>query len=73
LTGASWAKYAVHANHSLRRAYSTAARQAGVDEDVIKKLLNHGGKKLIDRYIKHSHLGRMHYAPQRDVSGFINK
>src|SRR5256885_3454746 len=34
------------ANHSLRRAYATSATNAGVDEDTVGKLLNHGGRSL---------------------------
>jgi hypothetical protein len=50
-------KDGVMANHSLRRAY--AATNAGVDEDTVGKLLNHGGRSVTSRYIKTSYLGRM--------------
>jgi hypothetical protein len=34
------------ANHSPRRAYGTAATNAGGDEDTVGKLLNQGGTHL---------------------------
>jgi len=49
----------VLANHALRRTYATAATNAGVDEDRVGKLLNHGGRSVTSRYIKTSYLGRM--------------
>jgi site-specific recombinase XerD len=44
-------KHGVLANHALRRAYATAATNAGVDEDTVGKLLNHGGRSVTSRYI----------------------
>src|SRR5207237_2040038 len=38
----------------LRRAHATAATNAGVDEDTVGKLLNHGGRSVTSRYIKTS-------------------
>jgi len=63
----------VMANHSLRRAYATAATSAGVDEDTVGKLLNHGGRSVTSRYIKTSYLGRMLAAAQEDISAHIVK
>ena len=42
-------KDGVMANNSLRRAYATAATNAGVDEDTVGKLLNHGGRSVTSR------------------------
>ena len=61
------------ANHSLRRAYATAATNAGVDEDTVGKLLNHGGRSVTARYIKTSYLGRMLAAAQEDISTHLVK
>jgi integrase len=66
-------KVVLKANHALRRGYSTAARAAGVDEDVISKLLNHGAKGLLSRYVMTSHLGKMLYGAQCDISASIIK
>jgi integrase len=66
-------KDGVMANHSLRRAYATAATNAGVDEDTVGKLLNHGGRSVTSRYIKTSYLGRMLAAAQEDISAHIVK
>ena len=64
-------KDGVMANHSLRRAYATAATNAGVDEDTVGKLLNHGGRSVTARYIKTSYLGRMLAAAQEDISAHL--
>ena len=61
------------ANHALRRAYATAATNAGVDEDTVGKLLNHGGRSVTARYIKTSYLGRMLVAAQEDISAHLIK
>ena len=61
------------ANHSLRRAYATAATNAGVDEDTVGKPLNHGGRSVTVRYIKTSYLGRMLAAAQEDISAHLAK
>ena len=61
------------ANHALRRAYATAATNAGVDEDIVGKLLNHGGKSITSHYIKTSYLGRMLAGAQEDISAHIVK
>jgi integrase len=66
-------KDGVMANHSLRRAYATAATNAGVDEDTVGKLLNHGGRSVTSRYIKTSYLGRMLAAAQEDISAHLVK
>lgn len=50
--GDSLNRHGVMANHALRRAYATAATNAGVDEDTVGKLLNHGGKSITAHYIK---------------------
>jgi hypothetical protein len=42
------------ANHSLRRAYATAATSAGVDEDTVGKLLNDGGRSVTARGWNHA-------------------
>src|SRR5204862_6733789 len=44
--GDSLTRHGVLANHALRRAYATAATNAGVDEDTVGKLLNHGGRSV---------------------------
>jgi len=59
--------------HALRRAYATAATNAGVDEDTVGKLLNHGGKSFTAHYIKTSYLGRMLASAQEDISRHIIK
>ncbi len=64
-------KDGVMANHSLRRAYATAATNAGVDEDTVGKLLNHGGRSVTARYIKTSYLGRMLAAAQEDINAHL--
>ena len=64
-------KDGVLANHSLRRAY--AATNAGVDEDTVGKLLNHGGRSVTSRYIKTSYLGRMLADAQEDISAHLVK
>src|SRR5205823_14829853 len=66
-------KRGVLANHALRRTYATAATNAGVDEDTVGKLLNHGGKSVTAHYIKTSHLGRMLAGAQEDISRHIVK
>jgi integrase len=71
LRGNRLTKLGVHANHALRRGYATAATHAGVTEDVVGRLLNHGGKSVTAHYIKTSHLGRMLAAAQNDISVFI--
>ena len=71
--GDSLPKDGVMANHSLRRAYATAATNAGVDEDTVGKLLNHGGRSVTSRYIKTSYLGRMLAAAQEDISAHLVK
>jgi len=60
-------------NHSLRRAYATAATNAGVDEDTVGKLLNHRGRSIRARYIKTNYLGRMLAAAQEDISAHLVK
>ena len=50
--GDSLPKDGVMANHSLRRAYGTAATNAGVDEDTVGKLLNHGGRSVTTSYLR---------------------
>ena len=71
--GDSLTRHGVMANHSLRRAYATAATNAGVDEDTVGKLLNHGGRSVTSRYIKTSYLGRMLAAAQEDISAHLVK
>ena len=66
-------KDGVRPNHSLRRAYATAATNAGVDEDTVGKLLNQGGRSVTARYIKTSYLWRMLAAAQEDISAHIVK
>jgi hypothetical protein len=61
----------VLASHALRRAYATAATNAGVDENTVGKLLNHGGKSVTAHYIKTSYLGRMLAGAQEDISRHI--
>jgi activator of 2-hydroxyglutaryl-CoA dehydratase len=63
----------VAANHALRRGYATAARQCGVEEDNVSKLLHHGSKKLINRYIKDSAHGKMLLEAQQKTSTAIVK
>src|SRR5437660_7445984 len=55
------------------RRYATAATNAGVDEDTVGKLLNHGGRSVTSRYIKTSYLGRMLAAAQEDISAHLVK
>src|SRR5438477_8380055 len=69
--GDSLTRHGVLANHALRRAYATAATNAGVDEDTVGKLLNHGGRSVTSRYIKTSYLGRMLAAAQEDISAHL--
>ena len=69
--GDSLTRHGVLANHALRRAYATAATNAGVDEDTVGKLLNHGGRSVTSRYIKTSYLGRMLAAAQEDICGHL--
>lgn len=64
-------KDAVLANHSLRRGFATAATSAGIDEDTIGKLLNHGGRSITSRYIRTSYLGKMLAGAQEDISRHI--
>jgi integrase len=71
--GDSLTRHGVLANHALRRAYATAATNAGVDEDTVGKLLNHGGRSVTSRYIKTSYLGRMLAAAQEDISAHLAK
>jgi len=71
--GDSLTRHGVMANHSLRRAYATAATSAGVDEDTVGKLLNHGGRSVTSQYIKTSYLGRMLAAAQEDISAHLVK
>ena len=68
MRGDSLTRHGILANHALRRAYATAATNAGVDEDTVGKLLNHGGKSVTAHYIKTSHLGRMLAGAQEDIS-----
>ena len=56
-----------------RRAYANAATNAGVDEDTVGKLLNHGGRSVTSHYIKTSYLGRMLAAAQEDISSHLVK
>ena len=71
--GDSLTRHGVMANRSLSRAYATAATNAGVDEDTVGKLLNHGGRSVTLRYIKTSYLGRMLAAAQEDISAHLVK
>jgi integrase len=64
-------KLGVKANHALRRGYATAATNAGVDEQTVGRLLNHGGKSITSRYIPTSHIGRMLAGAQQDISAHI--
>ena len=73
MRGDSLTRHGVLANHALRRAYATAATNAGVDEDTVGKLLNHGGRSVTSRYIKTSYLGRMLAAAQADISVHLVK
>jgi integrase len=59
------------ANHVLRRGYAAAASNAGVGEDIVGRLLNHGGKSVTARYIPTSHIGRMLAGAQEDISTYI--
>jgi integrase len=69
----STSKSGVFGNHALRRGFSTAAQNAGVDEPTVGRLLNHGGKSVTARYSRSSHLGRMLGAAQEDISAHIVK
>ena len=71
MRGDSLTRHGVLANHALRRAYATAATNAGVDEDTVGKLLNHGGRSVTSRYIKTSYLGRMLAAAQEHISAHL--
>lgn len=73
VTGNSLTKYGVIANHGLRRGYATAATMAGVEENIVGRLLNHGGRSVTALYIKTSHLGKMLKAAQDDISTYIVK
>lgn len=66
-------KLGVKANHALRRGYATAGTNAGVDEQTVGRLLNHGGKSVTSRYIPTSHIGRMLAGAQQDISTQIIK
>jgi hypothetical protein len=57
----------------LCHAYATPATSAGVDEDTVGNLLNHGGRSVTARYIKTSYLGRMLAAAQEDISTHLIK
>jgi hypothetical protein len=56
----------------LRRAHATTATNAGVDEDTVGKLLNHGGRSVTSRYIKTSYRGCWR-AAQEDISAHLVK
>jgi integrase len=71
--GDSLTRDGVLANHALRRGYATAATNAGVGEDIVGRLLNHGGKSVTARYIPTSHIGRMLAGAQEDISTHIIK
>jgi integrase len=71
ISGNSLTKYDIVANHGLRRGFATAGPQAGVDEAVIGRLMQHGGKSITARYIRDSHLGKMLASAQADISTFI--
>jgi integrase len=71
--GDSLTRDGVLANHALRRGYATAATNAGVGEDIVGRLLNHGGKSVTARYIPTSHIGRMLAGAQEDISAHIVK
>jgi hypothetical protein len=62
--------------HDLRVTYSTAARNAGVDPDIISILDNHtsrGGNPMTEKYIKASGLGPLLIKAQNDTSAFLWK
>ena len=67
----STSRSGVFGNHALRRGYTTAAQNAGVDEATVGRLLNHGGRSVTARYSRTSHLGRMLGAAQEDISAHI--
>jgi integrase len=69
--GDALTKDGIMANHSLRRGYAVAATNAGVDEQTVGRLLNHGGKSITSRYIPSSHIGRMLAGAQEDTSTHI--
>jgi integrase len=71
--GDSLTRDGVLANHALRRGYAAAATNAGVGEDIVGRLLNHGGKSVTAHYIPTSHIGRMLAGAQEDISTFIIK
>lgn len=71
--GDALTKDSVLANHSLRRGFATAATDAGVDEDVVGKILNHSGKTITAHYVRTSYLGRMLAGAMEDISAHIIK
>jgi hypothetical protein len=71
LRGDSLTRDGVLANHALRRGYAAAATNAGVGEDIVGRLLKHGGKSVTARYIPTSHIGRMLAGAQEDISTCI--
>src|SRR5256885_1538280 len=69
--GDSLTRHGVLANHALRRAYATAATNAGVDEDTVGKLLNHGGPSVTARHNKTSYPRRKLAAAPEGISAHL--
>lgn len=60
-----------HYGHALRRTYSSMAKQVGVDEELIGRLLNHKGKTITAHYIRSTAIGKMLLEAQNKISNHI--
>jgi hypothetical protein len=58
---------------TLRRAYASEGRAAGVPKDSIRRFLNHAGGDVTDHYIRDSALGELQLAEQETISAHIIK
>jgi integrase len=61
-----------HANHALRRSYSSIATSAGVAEETVTRFLNHQSKSVAGiNYIRTSAIGRFLSEEQAKISAAI--
>jgi integrase len=59
------------AGHALRRTYATLAKDVGVDDGTVARLLNHEGQSITSHYIRTSALGRLLPASQETISDYL--
>jgi hypothetical protein len=61
----------MYSPHALRRSYSAHARAAGIDEDILRRLLGHGGGSITAHYVRSTSIGGLLRSAQETISSAI--